>query len=531
MNDDFNGSTPPPGRRRAFRWASVIVTVLFVLVLTVFYEGVDLFGISQATSTHSAKIAARVAAPMYGYADGAEGDDDAAAHIAPSTRNITVVLIDSASLKQLNSSWPLSYQDQGRIFRRILSYKPRALFVNFAYAYDRGNLTPFLERLAKDGARFTTAAKTGVSETGVLLPVIGEAVAWSEEEVVDELLSPESPFEHGVVGFKDLSGYYPYADQIERPSGEKVKVPSAAFQLFELACAVDANAETPRRIGYSGCEDLETLREKDEGELWVEWGALHPELWQFAGDYVEATPEKLHQATQDSATCRYFAPDFTSRVKETWAQIGNVFWGEGDAEVERICPYHVTIPAYDVFATNARMPDYLRWAIEDKIVLIGAAIPGASPRVDIIDTQGPAVYLHAMALDNLLHQGADHLARGRPLSDAFEEKSVVGGLLQWLGLGDRRLEIAPELMTVLAILGAHLLLRGPLARMTLKGWNPLVEFLLPFVSWMLISWVIAAVTAAISFSYFALSPHDWVGTFLLGGTASKLLDAVHPSNP
>lgn len=531
-NGAGGGSGKKPGfSRRVFRFASLLVTILFVLALTVFYQGVDLFGISEATSTHSAKIAARIAAPMYGYVDGTPSnpDYDFAPNVAASTQNITVVLIDSASLKQLNAPWPPDYADQSRILRRILRYKPRALFVNLTYSYDRGGLTPYLERLARDGGRLTTAGQLGVSQTGVLLPVIGETIAWSDEEVVDELLSDESPFEKGVVGLRDASGYYPYDATLTLPNGETKVTRSAAFRLFELTCAVDAAPDAPRRIGFPGCADLDALKARENGELWVEWGAAHPEVWQFLGDHVGASPEALAAATAQSKTCRYFGADWWSRFVEMGSQVLNVFFGEREESVDRQCPYHVTLTAFDVFANNDRMPEYLRWAIEDKIVLVGSKIPGASPRVEIIDTQGPAVYLHAMALDNLLNHGAGHLSRSRPLSDAFASNTALGGFLAQTGLSGWRLSMLPEILTVLMIVVAHLQLRRPLARLTPSlGSNPLIEFMLPFASWMLITWIIAGLSAFITLSYFALSPHDWVGTFLVGGASSKLLDAVHP---
>ncbi|MEX5590936.1 CHASE2 domain-containing protein, partial [Pseudomonas urmiensis] len=51
-------------------------------------------------------------------------------------QRVAVVLIDDAYLMRNNSSWPMPYGEQSKLFKRLLAYKPQAVFVDLLYSHD-----------------------------------------------------------------------------------------------------------------------------------------------------------------------------------------------------------------------------------------------------------------------------------------------------------------------------------------------------------------------------------------------------------
>ncbi|WP_410474770.1 CHASE2 domain-containing protein [Guyparkeria sp. TX1] len=91
-------------------------------------------------------------------------------------------------------------------------------------------------------------------------------------------------------------------------------------------------------------------------------------------------------------------------------------------------PYIPSVTYQEFFSTNDR--EELRQLVSGKHVLVGTSIDGIEDYVtNAVDGQAPGVFLHAMALDNLLKFGTDYFRDG----DKIGPSSISGPLLVELG--------------------------------------------------------------------------------------------------
>lgn len=95
------------------------------------------------------------------------------------------------------------------------------------------------------------------------------------------------------------------------------------------------------------------------------------------------------------------------------------------ADSRPICPYNRT---YSVSQLTELPEEQLAASLKDKYVLIGAVIPGHNDLVDSpVHGLVPGIYLHAMALDNLLTYG-DEFKRSESWEFPPSNKLLVAGL-------------------------------------------------------------------------------------------------------
>ena len=90
-------------------------------------------------------------------------------------QRVAVVLVDDAYVMRNGTSWPMPYGEQSKLFKRLLAYKPKAVFVDLLYSHDhslgdpeRGSqlLANVFERYQRQGIPLLLA-NTGVIEATV----------------------------------------------------------------------------------------------------------------------------------------------------------------------------------------------------------------------------------------------------------------------------------------------------------------------------------------------------------------------------
>src|SRR5690606_13263919 len=100
--------------------------------------------------------------------------------------------------------------------------------------------------------------------------------------------------------------------------------------------------------------------------------------------------------------------------------------GRDEHAVDRVrqpCPYAITIKEEDLTSEKAR------GLLEGRAVLIGQSLPGIHDIVESpVHGQIPVVYLHAMALDNLLNWHTSYYKAG----NALWPKLLLGFLVSWI---------------------------------------------------------------------------------------------------
>lgn len=302
-------------------------------------------------------------APLTGKFYGSEGQ-----------KQITVLTYDQQFLRETGSSWPISYGQHADWILKISedeNTRPKAIFldVTFTQKRDDPSLNQLLNGLCKAN-----------NENGV--DIYLAALASGK----DGQLHVRSDLEQGERAgcFKLVSVNYA-PDPIDRLSwdypmyshigskGWVANLPDDDSPVLSSAAVAIANDSA----GFNVPKDNESIA--------LVWGVIN--------DQPEANKPDLF------AYCRY-------GDKSMFRLIPGVIRGVFNGEDSRpICPYNLT---YSI-AQLATLPEaQLSQALKDRYVVIGAVVPGQNDLVDSpVHGTIPGVFLHAMALDNLLTFGSD----------------------------------------------------------------------------------------------------------------------------
>ncbi|EWC42749.1 CHASE2 domain-containing protein [Pseudomonas stutzeri] len=311
----------------------------------------DPFGLTTATDVASSRLLNQLQANSY--ADSAR-------------RQIAVVIIDDAFLRERQSHWPLPYSEQSKLFRQLLAYRPAAVMVDLMYSYDhsRGRSNDSSQLLANVFERYRAAD----------VPLYLANSGATESNVLPAFANVSQP---ALVSWSGYGDQYPLA--AETAYGW---MDSAAFALYRSYCA------------QHGCAPLPNTPQK---------AAEHPPMaLQWGRD-----PASEQRRVSDVSQCAT-APGFWQEVLARLAQA--VFW-RINAPAEALCPYHLTITASALATTVPQERALLRELLGDRLVLVGASINSAEDLVSSpVHGKLPGVYAHAMALDNLIQYGQDYIA-------------------------------------------------------------------------------------------------------------------------
>ena len=263
-------------------------------------------------------------------------------HVYPTTGQdqTTVLLFREANLHQLGTRYPVPYNIHAQILESLAFYRPRALFVDFA----------FFDQRAEDNVDELVAKFCLLRESGTKVFLAAPSARESDQPVHGKLFQcaqPASPQMDETVG---VSGVLTY------PRGENTGqrfLPSAAFAMAL------SNAD----LG---------LDPQDRADLEIVWGkGVAP----------------LNHKWMKCPT-----PSFFQVVKDTLFH--------GPLATKMGCPYSRTLDVNQLL--NSAGDKDVSSAINGKTVFYGAAFRLTGDRVDSpVYQEMPGVYLHAMAYDNL----------------------------------------------------------------------------------------------------------------------------------
>lgn len=360
------------------RTASVASVVFLLLVVSgIVLKKLDPFGIGESVGAYSADVFSRIAAPFY----------------ASSAQDfIVVVLINEDTLVDRETAWPPRYTFYEEVVRRVLRYQPRVVYVDIlidsqrAYDSSLGNARDALtEDLATNAVPLVFAASQPDETSLFDMEGVSSAVAgWERTSGGYPLMVTErfrrtsaNPAQTNEAGQRDVGG-----------------APSVALALYDFAC----------KDKKPGCmEDAIKLESSSRhGLMSIQWGAAVP---------LETIEHKL---LPDDA-CTLVAPTKAERwAAALGATVANLVSGLLPSVVEqsrRACPYTLTLREQDL-----GRPEIGR-LIENRVVLIGTNLVGLH---DVVPTplhgQIAGVYLHAMALDNLMTWGNGYYRQTNPNS-------------------------------------------------------------------------------------------------------------------
>ena len=308
-----------------------LVKILIILVIL----ALDPFGLTSASDTASANVVNKILSLYYSEA---------------AQQQITVVLIDDTSLDSMGTHWPLSYQQQAKLYRSILNYQPKALFIDLLYTHDRSNEQDQIIALNNTFERY--------QHVPVYLPRPMQPSLQG---------SPKLQYINPVfVQWYGTEHYYPRQFK---------EMPSPAQAMYQLHCKqAECNSKQSEKPPVMA----------------IQWGSKLSDI---------------QQRFSDTQHCRQSISSGLSIIK---ILVSDIFW-KTTKEWLQPCPYHTTVNAAQLMANDDSARQLFNKLIRDKYVLFGAYIQGARDEVHSpIHGKIPGVYLHAMALDNLLTYDERH---------------------------------------------------------------------------------------------------------------------------
>lgn len=406
-------TTGHPGRSRfAPLWALLI---LVVVSFTMLWLGDKL----NASGMALTRFMARAQAPLM-----------AQFHYPAVMRDrITVAVYDREFLDSSASAWPISYQDHADGLLRLAgdpNARPKAIMLDITFGQERDD--PTISSLRQALCRIQNEFKVPVFlaampspetgrltiRTGLGADQPGAGPACFTLVGVDYLPDPLD----GLAWSYPLSRHLTGAGWASGPASEPLKQP--AYRSAALAMAQD-------------------VAHLDLGEETVPMALV----WGHNSSPQTHRPERL-------AHCRPGVPELGQLVPGVLRQ----FWEEADRLP--LCPYHQTLSMAQLGTlSEGELAPYLA----GRYVLVGANVPGFNDFADSpVHRITPGIYMHAMALDNLLTYAGDYKLSA-----------------EWT-LPPSWALLKPGLLAILVVFGVHLAWDRLQAKMTrsfrARGWPP-----------------------------------------------------------
>lgn len=335
----FMGRGPRPLTRRLTRFFSLAIVGALLFVF---------HGISFHLTPWSQAIINGIV--KYGY--GTAGQADA-----------TVVLFREENLRALKESYPVSYERHAEVLDALSVYRPRAVFVDFAFIDPRrpeevARLSEAICELAAAGTTVYLAAPA--ADSGQASPTIADGLLKCAR-----LAGAQMDSANGV------SGVLTYSNGARTATGF---VPTPAFAL-----AADALKLRPE-----DAQPMEIIWANGVAPLNKKWMNCRSE-----GAFAHLVDVLRHQPMSAKLRCPY----------TTTISVGHLLGSTGDEDI----------------AT----------ALTGRTVFYGASFQMTGDRVlSPVYEELPGVYLHAMAYDNLVTFGRDYKRAYRDLA-AFAGGRIV----------------------------------------------------------------------------------------------------------
>jgi CHASE2 domain-containing sensor protein len=442
-------------------------------VLVVTTAVVNPLNVVSATDKASQDIFFRYIAPLYGNA----------------RQPITVILLDDDFVEAIDASWPVPHRTMTNFLKTLYCYRPSGVFFDLLFTHEHSSdrqTRQFIDYLNPDEALqqkiVQQCAKSFVDresfkdDHGGYEGEVARRAARLEADLLPLPpayigdLAPQAsyPVEGGSAVFEKLieagvprlptnwvgdDGAYPLVVSLNEEAAFGGEEPDGGRDVWEETWPEHVDGKLPSTVlalyaAANDGQDLETLVREQQKQLIVEWGFYPQHLPKEAMTAAEHDDPEIRD---DYLRLRRFPdgchvrpdelpwplPQSLARLKESVWQflldtIGILNAHPG--QPRQTCPYNQWIPGEAVlFASGPAQQETLRALFEDRIVMIGADIKGAP---DLIQTpvhgQIPGVFLHAMALDNLLERGIDGYWRPMP---TLPERSYIPAIVSKLSIG------------------------------------------------------------------------------------------------
>lgn len=471
---DAAGSRPQPGEGRLRAWLQYPIYIAIALFAVL----KDPLHWEEASTNLSQDIFYRVfIGPFYP----TDHRDD-----------ITVVLFNEATLRDLGATWPVPLGTHAEILETIRAMGPRAVMVDFIFPDER--VDPSLPILRDQIEAYEAAGVPlyfGRAE--------GTAIGWIRSDLADvaTLTSIANPISDGVsrtydpcslIGIDHASCACVAAHNefeacppgVDAASDDSPVALTAAFQMY--------------RSYTNGLPQAFSVH--DPVAMDVVWSnRLNPVNDEWMRKTTDLGLEEL---------CLKIGPDVPDVLRRAFSKAE-------DRSLHQTCPYATTVPAHALLrAVEDRTLFNALWVhLQSKFVFYGADLAGLEDTVvPPTHVKLPGVYLHAMALDNLLTFGGEYkrssLTRDGRAIDPKYVGAAVAVLLAIIVVAFARSNAVQR--------AKHLPVGGA------QGFAYLAVVVRRQIPWTIFNAVMLVLISVICLTLyfgFELSPKNWVGYWAL----------------
>ncbi len=369
-----------------------ILWYLFTVILLFALWALDPVGVASNSARGSAELFYRIISPAYPPPPENAGPDRA----SDDPPGIAVIVINDETLQQKKKPWPPPFSLHAKIIDKILIYNPKALFIDFGFfdERDKDDLTKLVETLEQrlppvkkhQACADLISKSVECGKPGQQIPVFlagapkGLEVIERLENAVTGTVSTRYSTEHELP-----YNTYPLYDCL---TGER----SAALAIY----AAYHDDWTTWGLDRTRCQDQaqRTARAWAGGPngmsiYWASWGDANH--------------------SRGSYRCRTLPETRFGRVAQiVWVWVRDLFQDDmAWRDQFQTCPPHRSYAAHEFLEDDS---DGLATFMQDRYVFYGGNFAMADDLITPPTHEPvPGVFLHAMALDNLIRRGGGYI--------------------------------------------------------------------------------------------------------------------------
>lgn len=437
---------------------------LFIVLAHFLYSNIDVFGVNNATRNHSSDLYYKIISVKY-----PRHHQD----------NIAVVLLDGSSLTNLGSRWPASYDFHAAILDRIGRFNPRAIMVDLLFLDDRSDTDDTLGDL-EDVLTNLEEGRDGLEPTRVFLATL------TADSRASEVLAPLKKRTFSAAVYWRTDGpnsksplFYPLATGAGRTGNDA----SAAYRLYRHLCST----------GDELCGGQNAGKPHFRNPMQIYWGAIptdHP---------------FIPSAKQD---CAPVAESIVGR----WLQ----WFTSPNAAFLQSCSYTPELSAFELL--NGDDAD-VRRMIEGRVIFYGAGFPGQDEISSPVHGKQYGVFLHAMALDNLLTLGS----RYHRWDGVDIDRSPAGNLFQNIN----HIQIIALLIVSATSVSLIFFISLLTSKLSFFNINQTMFHVLVIVVDELLIFSFILLCVFFLFSSINLGSFDWIGLTIIAGIPVIINEFIH----
>jgi CHASE2 domain-containing sensor protein len=340
-------------------------------------------------------------------------------HIYPPDHqeDMTVVLFREENLRQFKEPYPVSYERHAEVLEALSTHAPRAVFVDFAF------IDPRPPKEVKRLCEAICSLDHATPRTAVYLATVPGVESPGRRAQPKRNTCEVSP---GATAVRSQ----PRAGQAVLIDPEPVL----------LTCAIPVTAEMESAYGISG-----VLTYNDSGNTSL--GLLSSPAFAMLPDDLKSIPRAPMEIIWGNRSARLNQWMEDCELKGWRARLEELFHAlrHQPLERKRTCPYTPSISVAHLLGSSR--DEHIAKALSGKTIFYGAGFQMAGDRVvSPVYHDLPAVFLHAMAYDNLLTYREDY-------KRARRDEVVASGSGRWMVISGSVMSVLVDAVLLFATVG------------------------------------------------------------------------------